>query len=405
MRKPTTNILIRCARCKSKSDLGASTKRCPKCGADLKQSANRRFRAVYTLKEKTKTGLPKRPSQLCDTKMECRKFFSDMEEMERRGQDVTADRMTMDMLWEKYLAEIKLPKEMGGKLTWDDDETRWERHAQDFLGHMLLDDIKPQHIDDVLRAMMNKTHRQDKKYAPATIRHVRQLCHRLFNWGRRKQLFYGLNPVDGAIGIAVKNKRFIQVKPIDALTLLKTAAEYHDQICGTLVQLGMLTGRRKGQLARLTWRQADMESKRFNFEPSDNKQSKSIQLPMPDPVYDLLLPLYKEGVSPDDFVFGKDEYTRIDYHWYKIREAAGFDKSFRFHDLRHAYAGIYLSEEVSRLPPGEQPDFFRLKELLGHKSIQSTLVYSVLLDDATKVAANVVSTSIANSEKQEAAEA
>ena len=125
MRKPTTNILIRCTKCKSKSDLGASTKHCPTCGADLKQSANRRFRAVYTLKEKTKSGRPKRPSQLCRTKMECRKFFSDMEEMERRGGDVTAERLTMDQLWGQYLLEIKLPKDMGGKNTWDDEKERY----------------------------------------------------------------------------------------------------------------------------------------------------------------------------------------------------------------------------------------------------------------------------------------
>ena len=64
--------------------------------------------------------------------------------------------------------------------------------------------------------------------------------------------------------------------------------------------------------------------------------------------------------------------------WRKLRALAGIE-DVRIHDLRHTYASLAVSQNLSLPIVGR---------LLGHKSAKSTERYAHLYDDVMKDAAN-----------------
>ncbi len=84
--------------------------------------------------------------------------------------------------------------------------------------------------------------------------------------------------------------------------------------------------------------------------------------------------------------FGRNYYPKhFSYRKYKkLLEAAGIDKTFTFHDLRHTHASLLLLDGIN-------PKI--VQERLGHSSIEMTLdTYSHLLPDTQDVAVKAVST-------------
>lgn len=68
--------------------------------------------------------------------------------------------------------------------------------------------------------------------------------------------------------------------------------------------------------------------------------------------------------------------TSIAEAFNKIKENNNLDKSITFHTLRHSYATEYIKSGG---------DIWELRSLLGHSSINSTMVYLHLAEDFTKV--------------------
>jgi len=64
--------------------------------------------------------------------------------------------------------------------------------------------------------------------------------------------------------------------------------------------------------------------------------------------------------------------------WHRIRKAAGLPEGFRFHGLRHNFAGYMISNGV---------DLSVVGALLTHKNASTTQRYAHLRPDAVKQAA------------------
>lgn len=83
-----------------------------------------------------------------------------------------------------------------------------------------------------------------------------------------------------------------------------------------------------------------------------------------------------------DYVFAKKyNVTSIEYQVNKMREAAGIERKITFHISRHTFASLMLSKGVG---------IAEIKELLGHKSISTTMIYLTLDTSAKVKAVNVL---------------
>jgi site-specific recombinase XerD len=88
------------------------------------------------------------------------------------------------------------------------------------------------------------------------------------------------------------------------------------------------------------------------------------------------------GIRPikDDLVFNIDfakMHIRVILN--NVLEAAQIDKKITFHSARRTYATMLLANGAN---------IMTVKELLGHKDINSTLVYAKVMDSSKMTAVN-----------------
>ncbi|HPC03394.1 MAG TPA: tyrosine-type recombinase/integrase [Syntrophales bacterium] len=153
-----------------------------------------------------------------------------------------------------------------------------------------------------------------------------------------------------------------------------------------LYLFAVMTGTRQGEILGLKWSDVDFKEKQvhirrtFNhgryFEPKSKDSVRRIDL-SPIVVKELAKWKLQSGANEADLVFPSDAGTPIDCshlhgrHFKPALKKAGLPKTTRFHDLRHFYASLMLSQ-------GENIKY--VQSQLGHSSPMVTLqVYAHLL--------------------------
>jgi integrase len=134
-----------------------------------------------------------------------------------------------------------------------------------------------------------------------------------------------------------------------------------------LVQVALLTGLRRGDILRLTWDRIDFEEGLLRI--IQGKTQTPLLLPMSEALADVLRGIRRDMDSP--YVFGRHGRSVCRYGWVrtdfaKTIQAAGLAGT-RFHDLRHTVA-----TQLRRLGR----DLQVVQQLLGHKTIRTTMRYS-----------------------------
>jgi integrase len=117
---------------------------------------------------------------------------------------------------------------------------------------------------------------------------------------------------------------------------------------------------RRGEIARLKWKNVDLEDGFIHVIETKNNESRSI------PIARLLLDTLRElkSKAKTEFVFTTHEGNPYTHHslwkraWGTALRRSGIG-NVRFHDLRHTF--------VSNLIVREKEDFRTVMELSGHK--------------------------------------
>ena len=148
------------------------------------------------------------------------------------------------------------------------------------------------------------------------------------------------------------------------------------------IRLLLFTGARSNEILTLRWENIDFEQ-RLAAVP----QSKTgpITIRLNSIALDVL-----NSLDPDEsgWVFpggrGNPRWQNLQKSWRKIRAAARIEH-IRIHDLRHTFASFGVAEQIND---------FTLRELLNHKSIQTTQRYAHAPSDPLHEASEIIASKI-----------
>lgn len=137
--------------------------------------------------------------------------------------------------------------------------------------------------------------------------------------------------------------------------------------------IAITTGFRSFNIYNLRWEQIDLNSNKIHVDKSETKNEKDLYNPISNSLK-LELLTTPEG-KRKGYVLCKlngEKYSRIDTAFHADLKKAGIDRKILIHDLRHTFGSQSTMAGV---------DPFTLKELMGHKHIQTTQRYVHLADE------------------------
>lgn len=149
-----------------------------------------------------------------------------------------------------------------------------------------------------------------------------------------------------------------------------------------LYVVALNTGLRLGEILGLCWDKVDFDNNQLVINrclgrsglKDTTKTHEARFVPMNSKVKPLLEKRFKNKIS-DTFVFSKLDGTHLDYnhvterHFKKSQIESGLTKIIRFHDLRHTFSSHFMMNKGN---------IYTLQKILGHKDIQTTMIYAHL---------------------------
>lgn len=164
------------------------------------------------------------------------------------------------------------------------------------------------------------------------------------------------------------------------------ALEHAEEYFQVMVKLALLSGMRRGELLRLTWPNVDLRREEIVIRAQTAKSAKKRVIPLPSSAVKLMREWKgKQAITDmEQHVFlnpsTRRPYTGVKRQWQKLVDYSEIE-NFRFHDCRHDYASRLVEAGI---------DLYRVKELLGHSSIEQTQRYAHLSDEAKRAAVEVL---------------
>ena len=215
-----------------------------------------------------------------------------------------------------------------------------------------------------------------KQVTPDTVNFELKTLTNIFNraikWGYLTE-----NPVTEVKKLKVSNSkpvRFLTVE--ECKRLLGACPEDLYPVFFTYLNTGM----RKSELINLEWDDIDFKRRKIKIQWKEFWQPKSgeREIPLNQQLFHLLQRLKRENDRglKSNFVFPHSDGSRIKMKlrekMIEIADRARIKKLTRLHTLRHTFASHLVMKGV---------DLPTVKELMGHASIQTTMIYAHLAPD------------------------
>lgn len=311
---------------------------------------------------------------------DARRMLLEIEARVARGEAGMAKRKTdplsVDELAERFLTEYSRPRIK--------DITSYRYHARMSLNRVVP--LLKGRADQVTLSDVEKARDAlRRQWAPATVRLSLNYLATAFSWAVKE----GLIEKSPCVGVerpqAESSLDFLSREELRSLLDAVEAAAALDcagRMLQVAVHLAIYTGMRKGELLGLRWIDLDLETRRltvarsYKRAPKGNK-ARHLRLPAvlvpllrawraecPRSIDGVVLPASKRGGA----LTGQ---TMLGLP--KVWRAAGLrEVAHPFHILRHSFASHYVMAGGNILA---------LQKILGHASIEMTLVYAHLAPD------------------------
>jgi integrase len=260
----------------------------------------------------------------------------------RYFQAFKAEKITFREMAEKYMNKYQRSR----------DATSLKRLLPVFRDTVLAD-ITTESVSDYMDERL-------KKVKPATVYQELALMRRMFNVARRQWKWTKENPVaDLSFSVGNKNARDRWLTHTEEKRLLDAATNpWWLRDC---LMVALHTGMRRGEILNLKW--VDVDFLRMTVTVVKSKNGEKRTIPMSKTLYRTL-----KGIKVVDLAGRVFPISRSSLRQAFIKTIAKTRiEDFHFHDLRHTFATRLVQNGA---------DLYKVKELLGHKSISVTMRYA-----------------------------
>lgn len=314
---------------------------------------------------------------------------------------------TVNDLLDWYLASAKFAGM--AETTKKFDQGTIKNHLRPLLGRLVIDDMTPNDLEqmalDVTRgktAAIVKTGRRGKSVIKGGAGSA-QTCLRkikaIFGWGLKQ------GKITNHPGLTVKagqNGRRLDYLDADKYSCVFQAMDKLEKsgrlkpVVADAIRLIALTGARRNEICGLRWRQVDLNRKVIVLGKGEHKGGHKASsgsekiIALPPSACDILARQKKRG--PNDRVFvpargNQSSMININKPWLKIRKEAGVSSKVVIHSLRHSLA--------SHMANNKQ-DALAIMSVLGHKQIQTSMIYIHLAKKTHRQHADIAASGIAS---------
>ncbi len=271
-------------------------------------------------------------------------------------------------------------------LTIQYDRSRFSGHIGPMIGRIRVDELTRQDVERLMHAIAEGTTAKLPRASVTKCTGGKTAATRTIGLLQGMLSFAvdrGLVTVNVAKGIKRypdnKRERFLRT---DEIRRLGDSLRQHREI-GTnemaldIIELLLLTGARRSEIACLKWQMVDFERSMINLP--DSKSGKR-SFPLNADALAILerQKRYSEWVFPA--THGNRHYQGLGKIWEKVRKTAGIE-DVRLHDLRHTFASFGASMGHNLPIVGS---------LLGHSQPATTARYAHLFDDPVRNASGII---------------
>ena len=237
-----------------------------------------------------------------------------------------------------------------------------------FTGYM-LSEIKT-------RVIAEFRNRRLQKVKPATVYQELALLRRMFNVAIKEWEWCKDNPVSRlSFSVGNRNARSRWLTMEEENLLLEKAT--NPIWLRSLFMVALHTGMRRGEILDLRWQNVDLLKRLIRIVKSKNGEKRGI--PMSNTLVNLFKGMNVRDISGRVFpISGSSLRQAFD----KVIEKAKLE-DFHFHDLRHTFATRLVQNGV---------DLYKVKELLGHKTIAMTMRYAHHYPESLRSSVEVLDT-------------
>ncbi|MCG3124896.1 MAG: Prophage integrase IntA [Phycisphaerales bacterium] len=291
-----------------------------------------------------------------------------------RGVDPSIERKrirqetTLGELWTLFFEQHAKAR----KRTWKQDERRYEKHLKTWATRRL---------SDIARDEVQSLHAKIGREAPYEANRVAALLSKVFSFAIKRG-WDGLSPTRGVEKFREQSRsRFLSPDELRAF-MASLKAEPHEAVRDALFLL-ILTGQRRGEVLGMRWEEVDFAEGVWTIPAERYKGRREHRVPLPDAALAIIRERRRKADRDAEFVFpGRGgPLTEIKRPWRAVVKRAGLE-GLRIHDIRRTFG----SWSVANGTP-----IYTLKNLLGHKNISTTEVYSRLQLDSLRDAMNATS--------------
>jgi len=317
----------------------------------------------------------------------------EIEQARREAERLKKESLERENIPFDHLAGRYIEWARDNKKSWADDAARYQLHVKPIISNIPINQVSVLTMERLKKELKRKRIGKGKSKVPmaeATIKHCLVLVRQIFNRAKKWGMFDGENPVRETINadrkfLRMKDNRrlrFLSRDEADSLLKeIKTVSQQTHDICLIALQTGM----RMGEIFNLKWQDIDLIHGVIHIRnPKNNETRQAYIVPK-------LKMLFKDRQK---LKYIKTEFLFVDRNGKQIRQLSDtFNRAVKKlglnadvtdrqhkivpHTLRHTFAS-WLALQGEPL--------LTIKELMGHKDIETTMRYAHLMPDQKRAA-------------------
>lgn len=300
----------------------------------------------------------------------------DSKKKEEKKAETLSEIITLREVFDKY---IEVHKNETSEKTWMRTKSCYLVWIDKSLGNSKIIDITPDDIQPVIIKVLSER-------APRTADYVKTVLRQIFNFAKKRDLYFKDNPAM-KIKIKLKDNKRSRFLTLDEMGILLEELKKHSINVHDMALLSLYEGARAGAILALQWKDVNWDTNRISL--LDTKNGESYYQPIHPITKKMLLRRYEEDKT--GYIFkARDggKMKEIPDTYQRVVDKLGFNDGITdarqkvvFHTLRHTYASQLVMKGV---------DLYTTQKLMGHKSAQMTQRYAHLAPGHLEKAINLL---------------